>query len=87
MKWKINDCNSFNDMYSCEVAMGVRLNFPFGTKEVLTYVGYLLKERKVARATIEKYLSGIRYSHYWNIVFAMLNLGMFTCCKDTMSLH
>ena len=40
--------------------MGVKLSFPFGPKEVLTYVGYLLKVRKVKGSTVEKYLSGLR---------------------------
>jgi len=36
------------------------LRFPFGTREVLVYIGYLRKNRKVAGATIEKYLTGVR---------------------------
>ena len=37
------------------------MSFPLGTDDVLTYIGYLLEDRKVAGSTIEKYLTGLRY--------------------------
>ena len=40
---------------------GVKLDFTFSARDVLIYTGYLLDNRKVAGATVEKYLSGIRY--------------------------
>ena len=42
---------------------GVKMRMPFGTKETLVYIGWLKDARKVAAATIEKYLSGIRMLH------------------------
>ena len=47
----------------CEKDTKVKLRFPFGEKEVLTYVGWLATKRKVSVSTIEKYLSGIRLAH------------------------
>ena len=43
--------------------MKVKLKFPMGPKDVLTYVGYLLKVRKVQGSTVEKYLVGLRYEN------------------------
>ena len=40
--------------------MKVKLKFPMGPTDVLTYVGYLLEVRKVKGATVEKYMSGLR---------------------------
>ena len=37
------------------------MTFPLGTADILTYIGYLMEERKVAGSTIEKYLTGLRY--------------------------
>ena len=36
---------------------------PFGVKETLTYVGWLLDSRRVQSASIENYLAGIRVAH------------------------
>ena len=36
---------------------------PFGVKETLTYVGWLLDSRRVQAASIENYLAGIRVAH------------------------
>ena len=36
---------------------------PFGVKETLTYVGWLMKTRRVQASSIENYLSGIRVAH------------------------
>ena len=47
----------------CEKEMKVKLRFPFGDREVLTYIGWLMTHRKVAVKTIEKYLAGIRLAH------------------------
>ena len=42
---------------------GITLRLPFTTKDTLTYIGWLAKERKVSATTIEKYLAGIRTLH------------------------
>ena len=47
----------------CEKETKVKLRFPFGEKEILTYIGWLVACRKVSVSTIEKYLSGIRLVH------------------------
>ena len=47
----------------CEKDMKVKLRFPFGDKEVLTYIGWLVSTRKVSVKTVEKYLAGIRLAH------------------------
>ena len=47
----------------CEKEMKVKLRFPFGEREVLTYIGWLITYRKVSVKTVEKYLSGIRLAH------------------------
>ena len=41
----------------------VRLRFPFGERETLTYIGWLADSRKVSAKIIEKYLSGLRMVH------------------------
>ena len=40
--------------------MKVKLHFPMGPRDVLTYIGYLLDVRKVKATTVENYLSGLR---------------------------
>lgn len=52
-----------NHIRKCEKQTGIKLRFPFGTKETLTYIGWLLKFRKVSANTVEKYMSGIRLAH------------------------
>ena len=47
----------------CEKDMKIKLRFPFGDKEVLTYIGWLVSIRKVSVKTVEKYLAGIRLVH------------------------
>ena len=47
----------------CENDTKVKMRFPFGERETLTYIGWLIKERKVSAQTVEKYLSGIRFVH------------------------
>ena len=46
-----------------EKEMGIRLRFPFGTRETLVYIGWLKNSRNVTAGTINKYLSGIRLMH------------------------
>lgn len=52
-----------NHIKKCEKQTGVKLRFPFGNRETLTYIGWLLEVRKVSASTVEKYLSGIRLAH------------------------
>ena len=52
-----------NHIKKCEKETGIRLRFPFKTKETLTYIGWLLTSRKVRACTVEKYMSGIRLAH------------------------
>ena len=52
-----------NHIKKCEKETGIKLRFPFGTKETLTYIGWLLKVRKVSAKTVEKYMSGLRMAH------------------------
>ena len=47
----------------CEKETKVKLRFPFGEKETLTYIGWLINSRKVSAKTVEKYLSGLRLVH------------------------
>ena len=47
----------------CENDTKVKMRFPFGEKETLTYIGWLIGVRKVSAKTVEKYLSGIRFVH------------------------
>ena len=47
----------------CQEETKVELSFPFGEKEILTYIGWLIDSRKVSAKTVEKYLSGIRLAH------------------------
>ena len=46
------------------------MSFPFSVATSLTYVGYLLKKRKVSASTIDKYLSAIRMCHLQKGVFS-----------------
>lgn len=59
-----------NHIRKVEEATGRRLVFPFTVSSTLTYVGYLLKERNVAGATLDKYLSGIRMAHMQRGLFS-----------------
>ena len=43
--------------------LGISLSFPFSLEDTLTYLGYLLSVRKVAGATLDKYLSRLRMAH------------------------
>ena len=52
-----------NHIKRCEAETGIKLRFPFKTKETLTYIGWLLNSRKVCASTVEKYMSGIRLAH------------------------
>ena len=52
-----------NHIKRIENTMGRKLRFPFSYTDTLTYIGYLLKVRKVSGSTLEKYLSGIRMAH------------------------
>ena len=52
-----------NHIKKCEKYTGIKLRFPFGNRETLTYIGWLLTVRKVSAGTVEKYLSGIRLAH------------------------
>ena len=61
-----------NHIARVEKECRVKLRMPFGIKEFLVYVGYLLEHRKVKGNTIEQYLSGIRMAH--------LNAGYFSPC-------
>ena len=56
---------AINHIKRVEKATGRKLEFPFTVSSTLTYVGYLLKHRKVGAATIQKYLSGIRMHHLY----------------------
>ena len=47
----------------CENDTNVKLRFPFGEREILTYIGWLINTRKVSARSVEKYLSGIRFAH------------------------
>ena len=46
-----------------ERATGTTLSFPFTTRSVLIYVGYLLGHRELSAATVGKYLSALRMVH------------------------
>lgn len=59
-----------NHIGRVEEAMGVQLTFPFSLTSTLTYIGYLLTERKVSAATIDKYMSGLRMAHMQRGVFS-----------------
>ena len=52
-----------NHIKKCEKDTGVKLRFPFGNRETLAYVGWLLEVRKVSANTVEKYISGVRLAH------------------------
>ena len=60
--WK-NYQTAENHIKKCEKHTGIKLRFPFGNRETLTYIGWLLNVRKVSASTVEKYLSGIRLAH------------------------
>ena len=47
----------------CEKETKVKMRFPFGDKETLTYIGWLIGSRKVSAKTVEKYLAGLRMVH------------------------
>ena len=47
----------------CEKDTKVKMRFPFGERETLNYIGWLVDTRKVSAKTVEKYLSGIRFVH------------------------
>ena len=36
---------------------------PFGVKETLTYIGWLMDSRRVQSTSIESYLAGVRVAH------------------------
>ena len=46
-----------NPIWRIEKATRKKLSFPFTVDNTLTYVGYLLKERNVSGASLDKYLS------------------------------
>ena len=52
-----------NHIKKCEQYTGIKLRFPFGNRETLAYIGWLLEVRKVAASTVEKYMSGVRLAH------------------------
>ena len=47
----------------CEKETKVKLRIPFGERETLTYIGWLINNRKVSSKTVEKYLAGLRMVH------------------------
>ena len=47
----------------CEDYTGISLRIPFGSTQVLTYIGYLREVRKVQAGTVEKYMAGLRLLH------------------------
>ena len=52
-----------NNIDRCEKVMGKDMSFPWETSQVLTFVGYLLYERKVMAKTANMQLSGVRMAH------------------------
>ena len=54
---------AMNHIKRVEAATGHRLTFPFSVSSLLTYVGWLLEDRKVSAETVDKYLSGVRMAH------------------------
>ena len=54
---------SANHVRRIRKELGITLSFPFSLEDTLTYIGYLLSVRKVAGATLQKYLSGLRMAH------------------------
>ena len=52
-----------NHINRCKVEKNVNLDLPFDTQKTLTFVSYLLFDRKVKAKTCDKYLSGVRMYH------------------------
>lgn len=52
-----------NHIRRVEAYTGRKLVFPFTAGSTLTYIGYLIQERNVGAASLEKYLSAIRMYH------------------------
>ena len=52
-----------NHLDRCENETGTDLSLPFNLHKTLTFVAWLMDERKVKASTIEKYLSGLRMIH------------------------
>ena len=52
-----------NHILRCQTETNIKLRVPFGEKETILYIGWLITSRKVSAATVEKYLSGIRFYH------------------------
>lgn len=52
-----------NHIKRCAIEKNVNLDLPFDTQKTLTFVSYLLFDRKVKAKTCDKYLSGVRMYH------------------------
>ena len=52
-----------NNIARCEIAMDADLSFPWDTKEVLTFLAYLLYGRQVCAKTANCQLSGVMMAH------------------------
>ena len=52
-----------NHVKRCEIEKNVNLELPFDTQKTLTFVSYLLFDRKVKAKTCYQYLSGVRMYH------------------------
>ena len=48
----------------CEKDTKVKMRFPFGERETLNYIGWLVDTRKVSAKTVEKYLSAGRCASF-----------------------
>ena len=52
-----------NHVKRCELETGVKMSFPMDDRMVLTFVGWLIVNRKVSSSSINQYISGLRVAH------------------------
>ena len=70
-----------NQLEKCENAMGKKFKFPMNQKDILTFISWLLTERRVKSSTINTYISALRTIHLAKgVIVKELRPGLLLKC-------